>query len=343
MLKYYLDLGDVEIGAVLTAVPASPAPYFVTTLIGGDTSDQPYRELTVRNALTGAATAVVPSLKDAHWSTVSTVSTVSAGSDPWTFLVMSSSAWGSDLDRIYRLTTNQDGTVRSLNPVESLRNLHPNDFALSPDGDSLAIDTSYTDPDNLTAGITIMNLRDGRTRILQADQAGRTDSFSWSADGRHLAYRLTVIPHGPDAGSREDGIWVLDLGRAGFDLLADSHQVTTADLSEFGPADWTLSADGRRLYCILGALDGSHSVLTKRVVEIEAATGRQPRVLRELHHRFSMVTGWSSDGPLTLDPSGRWLLASDAGTDYYRIDLSSGAVSRLPTTVNRGHPNELAW
>jgi len=248
-----------------------------------------------------------------------------------------SSAWGSDLDRIYRLTINQDGTVRSLNPVESLRNLHPNDFALSPDGDSLAIDTSYADPDNLTAGITIMNLHDGRTRILRADQAGRTDSFSWSADGRHLAYRLTT------PAAAEDGIWVLDLGRSGFDLLADSHQVTTDDRAEFGPADWTLSADGRRLYCIVGALDGSHSVLTKRVVEIEAATGRQLRVLQELHHRFSMVTGWSSDGPLTLDPSGRWLLASDAGTDYYRIDVSSGAVSRLPTTVNRGHPNGLAW
>lgn len=64
-------------------------------------------------------------------------------------------------------------------------------FAVSPDGSSLAIDGSAADTTGLTAGITIVNINNGQTRTFRADRVGATATdFTWSADGRHLAYQL---------------------------------------------------------------------------------------------------------------------------------------------------------
>ncbi|OHV35558.1 hypothetical protein BBK14_15185 [Parafrankia soli] len=102
-----------------------------------------------------------------------------------------------------------------------------------------------------------------------------------------------------------------------------------------------LTANSTRVYAVV-TRRGQNPYLTKRVIELDAATGRQLRVLLELSHDHSLTTGWNASS-LALDPSGQLLMVSDAGADYYRVDLGSGQTCRLPTAVNRGNPNGLAW
>jgi hypothetical protein len=70
------------------------------------------------------------------------------------------------------------------------------------------------------------------------------------------------------------------------------------------------------------------------------ADGGQPRVLFELRYQpggGNLVYMW---GPVCRDPDGEWLLAFATGY-VYRIEISSGAVIRLP--FPEGQPYDAAW
>lgn len=335
----------------------SPARYFVTTLMGGSNVDAAYQELTIRDAETGAVTAVVPAAKGTGWSRVE------ATADPQVFFALSAEGNQDFRDpppspvsnQVFRLVVSPVGKVASLTPIDDLRNAPFSDFVLSPDGSRLAIDGSVLDPagqKDPTAGITIMNVGNGQTKTFRAKQTGsQLVSFTWSADGRYVGFELEQHKQHLDYSQEPPTIttepvdhydlWILDTSRGGTDLLADSRHAGTVQQSDLGSSALVFSADGTRLYSVSDQFDGSS--LTKRVVEIDAATGRQLRVLLEVHHGYTLPGGYSQRTELAVDPSGRWLMVSDSGAEYYRIDLGTGITTRLPIAAHRGNPNGLAW
>ncbi|CAI7974862.1 conserved hypothetical protein [Frankia sp. Hr75.2] len=210
------------------------------------------------------------------------------------------------------LVVSADGKMESLTPINPRGEPRFTAFAVSPDGSRLALDGMVAGTTGLTAGITIVNVNSGETQTFR------------------------------NKPSDQDGIWILDTSQGSSDLRASSHRVTSGAQPAFeAMSELTLNANSTRVYAVV-TRRGQNPYLTKRVIELDAATGRQLRVLLELSHDYSLTTGWNASS-LALDPSGQLLMVSDAGADYYRVDLGSGQTSRLPTAVNRGNPNGLAW
>ncbi len=331
----------------------SPARYFLTSLMGGGDRDQPYQEITIRNAVTGAVTAILPALNDSAWETVA------ATNDPWTFFALSvtkplnigvAEPPVRAPNRMYRLVVSLAGKVKSLKPIDSLGQPRFSGFALSPNGRQLAINGDVSDDKGTTAGISIIDVDGGRTRTFLADRVGAsTFGLVWSADSRHLAYQLSESQRFSQSGgetvaqppSDQNGIWILDASRSGTDLRASSHRVTAGGLPGHVESQLALGADGTRVYVVVSQIGGIPYVV-KRIVELDAATGHQLRVFLEVKHEYSVTVDWQ-DSSLVVDPSGRLLMVSDGGADYYRIDLGTGRATRLPTAVTRGNPNGLAW
>jgi hypothetical protein len=100
-----------------------------------------------------------------------------------------------------------------------------------------------------------------------------------------------------------------------------------------------ISADGRAVYLTVAQPEPTGGPHWNRLLEVPA-DGGQPRVLFELRSQpggGNFVYMW---GSVCRDPAGEWLLAFASGY-VYRIEISSGAVIRLP--FPEGQPYDAAW
>ncbi|ONH22387.1 hypothetical protein [Pseudofrankia asymbiotica] len=314
-----------------TVTPAvSPARYFVTNMGGAGAG---YLEIAVRDALTGEVTDTVPPASGTVFSAVS------ATADPLVFYVKGNAS--GDAARAYRLTISAAGKVVSLSEVGTVsRPEGGGSFAASPDGNRLAFPapSPVTNGKLPPAGIDVVDVRTGRATRFTADRPGGTTDLSWSADGRYLAFQFS------DMGARQPadkaGLWLLDTSRRGGDLLANARRVVGWSAGGNGYASSILSADGRRIYAI-DAQQRDDGTPVTRVIELDAATGKQLRVLFEQPYANHGNTIWAFFS-MALDPSGRLLMVVDAVGGAYRIDIATTRATRIPFL--RGTiPNSIAW
>jgi hypothetical protein len=226
-------------------------------------------------------------------------------------------------------------------------------MALSPDGSKLAItvepDNNKKEP-NLTT-VSVYTLATGAVRTWTGNGtigAGGDDarSLSWTADGRTLAFDWE------DAADTRVGVWLLDLGARGTNLIADSHQVVSL-LPRSSPGepsaavvprpmcqqDSIITPDGSAVVC--GAIAASNTKVTAgagitrgavtEFREYSAATGNITRILGQW--KFASVGALSAE-VLWSSPSGRVLVGVIPNADNGRVGVISGnTFTPLPTQV----------
>lgn len=156
------------------------------------------------------------------------------------------------------------------------------------------------------------------------------ESLSWSADGARLGFAATF------RGGRTE-LRILDAA-AGHDLLKASRPVAERGLGQLTTP--VLGADGSKVYVIAAqpAEDGGPS--WTRLIEVDAASGRQLRVLFEQRHGDSSTNTVWNFTVLVRDASGRRLLLVSNGWGH-RIDIGTARAERFP--VPEGEPHSLAW
>lgn len=294
----------------------------------------------VYNASTGAPTQTVPNPPDANVWTI-----VSATHDDRLFLLSgyngigASSKNSTDNPRLYWLRLDANGKISSLSRVSGFHSTqHLLAMAVSPDGTRVAyaLPIMPSDPNGEThTGIAVLNLATRHTQTFSSD--GDIRNLSWADDGRHLAFFA-----GGTTG--HDGIWILDTqARPSKNLYAASRLAISWGAGPFGMLTTPLlSADGSKIYVIAAQTErptGGPS--WTRLIEIDAATGRQLRVLYQ--EKYSRV---GADGnvtwqftALTRDTGSEHLLISSTGYAY-RIDIKTTHTVRTPIGPMT---NDLAW
>ncbi|ONH22386.1 hypothetical protein [Pseudofrankia asymbiotica] len=101
-----------------------------------------------------------------------------------------------------------------------------------------------------------------------------------------------------------------------------------------------LGVGGTRVYVIAAQQRPGGAPVT-RVVELDAATGRQLRVLFEEPKQVRGNTLWTFT-QMALDPAGKLLMVVDGGGAAYRIDIATAKATRLPF-LRGTNPNSIAW
>ncbi|OHV40569.1 MULTISPECIES: hypothetical protein [Pseudofrankia] len=314
-----------------TGAPAvSPARYFVTNMGGAGTG---YMEIAVRDALTGEVTDSVPPPGGTEFSAVS------ATADPRVFYVTGNA--GLVAARAYRLTIDAAGKVVSLSEVNTgSQPWSGGSFAASSDGRRLA----YPAPSPVTngklppAGIDVVDVRTGHATHFTADRPGGTTDLSWSTDGRYLAFQFSDMGYKQPADKA--GLWLLDTTGPGGDLLANARRVVSWRAGGNGYASSILSGDGETIYAI-DAQQRADGTPVTRVIELDAATGKQLRILFERPYVNHGNTVWTFF-EMALDPSSRLLMVVDGAGGAYRVDIATTHATRIP--FPRGTmPNSIAW
>jgi hypothetical protein len=209
------------------------------------------------------------------------------------------------------------------------------DFALSPDGSRLAVVSGRSDYQKLS----VYNLPAGTEQTYRPGGVGNTpgvpitwitqNSLSWGTDNRTLAFVYGQW------GGRE-GVRLLDTGRAGSGLLANSRVAVPPSRT----TSWTqvqLTADGQT---IIGNVNNPYvNGSVERLVQVSVQTGK---VVRVLH-----VTRRMADDVLQvhwMSPSGRVLIVTDllrarhhSTAQYADVDagmLTGGHYTPLPWSEN---------
>ncbi|MCK9897190.1 hypothetical protein [Frankia sp. AgB32] len=213
-------------------------------------------------------------------------------------------------------------------------------FAASPDGSRLAFPTPFIAANGTMppAGISVVDVRTGHATSFVADRPGSARDFSWSADGHHLAFQFNDQGSGKPADT--SGLWLLDITGPGGDLLAHARRFTAWKVGGNGYASPVLSAEGQRIYAI-DAQQRDDGTPVTRVVELDAATGKQQRILFEQPYVNRGNTIWAFV-EMALDPSSRLLMVVDGAGGAYRIDIATAHATRIPFPRGAA-PNSIAW
>jgi hypothetical protein len=307
----------------------APGPrYFVVT---GAPQEVSY--LTVRDARTGKKTATVNAPPGDYWRCTSSTP------DPHVFYAaLYQGAHPESTAHLRRLTIDDAGRVRQL--TSDLRTFRAGsrgltDCAISPDGNRVAfraINPAKKGERKGPAEVDVVNLSDGRRSVYRTSVTGDVGDVSWAADGRHLGFDFMPADHSSYS------ICVLDT-QAGHDLLAASHRVTLG-----GPAatetyqQAVLSADGGHFYVLES--HGDHRNI--RILELDARTGGQQRVLYERQH-LSTNRGWSGLADLALNSTGTGLMLVDQAAGVHRVDIATGRVVDIKFPARDGSPSHVSW
>ena len=276
----------------------------------------------VRDARTGRVTDLVKPPADASFGRVT-----STGGG--VFILTVSRPAHSVL--AYRLGVDASGRAAEFNPLPGdLLPAECREIAASLSGTVLAYAAWDMTPPGRTAEAGLVDLATGVRRVASVPP-GVVRDLSLANDGQTLAFQLETRS---DAAS---GIYVASAAAA--DWVAHDRLLNDPDGQPYHAIRPVISADGRAVYATVaqpGPWDDPHWT---RLLEIPAAGG-PPRVLFELRYqpdRHNAVYMW---GSVCRDPAGESLLAF-ASSCVYRIEISSGAVIRLP--FSEGQPYDAAW
>ena len=277
----------------------------------------------VRDARTGAVTDRVQPPAGESFLRVT-----SAGQG--VFFLTGSGARG-DSPLLYRLRLDAAGRAGQLALVPS--DLLPSGYrhiAASPGGTSLA----YAAPDMTALPAApeagLVDLATGERRIASLPP-GSIGDLSLANDGQVLAFQWQ-----PRSGGDED---VYVTAAVASDWVTQGSVLADPDGLPYDAISPVISADGRAVYLTVAQPEPTGGPHWNRLLEVPAGGG-QPRVLFELGYQPGGGNAIYMWGPVCRDPAGQWLLAF--ATDYvYRIEVSSGAIIRLP--FPEGQPYDAAW
>jgi hypothetical protein len=322
------------------------------------------------------ATATGKAIQTVSPPTGQTVTAVTAAADDKTY-VLDLQKWVSNGNQTFerrsfaKLTLGPDGRVRSLAtlPLSVPAGELMTGFALSPDGSKLAV---AVQPDNkqepnLTE-VKVITLATGAARTWTANGTigfGPDDakSLSWTDDERTLAFDWEA-----NDGGTQTGVWLLDLGKGGGSLLADSREAVTMMDQDLGnstsvpvvrPAstsssqpvtrptcqeDSIITSDGSTIVC--GAITAVNVVVKppseggmQRGAETEyfewsAASGKVTGVLG--HWTFGRV-GALAVGVVWSNATGSVLIGQIPNSGDGRVGVISGnEFTPLPVTFSNG-------
>jgi hypothetical protein len=157
---------------------------------------------------------------------------------------------------------------------------------------------------------------------------------------RGFAYRLTIDAAGHEVSLVRDSTIKPIFGWGTDGPLPPGLPPTIAPV----PADTMitplLGADGTRVYAIAAQQRPDGAPVT-RVVELDASSGRELRVLFEEPKQNRGNEIWTFT-EMALDPSGRHLMVIDGAGAAYRLDTATGKATRLPF-LRGTNPNSIAW
>ncbi len=265
----------------------SVAPYFVSVVL--QRSPAP---VTVNDAFTGRVLATV----DAPVPGIGFTGAAAAGDDR-TF-ILAAQETKPLVVRFYELRLSADGRVASLTRLLSVASASVPAFAVSPDASQLAYATAY--------GIRVVSLATGASRFWNAGGrrvAGAADPLSWAGD-----HTLAVYWASAAAGSRQDGVRLLDTSLPGSDLLSSRLIIPVPEVTSFGKidnlTDVLLTPDGSKVFAT--AVSGLPDNPGAEVVEFSARTGRALAVVSPRAGESGMGTSCLA---LWTDPSGDQLTA----------------------------------
>jgi hypothetical protein len=180
----------------------------------------------------------------------------------------------------------------------------------------------YATPD--MTGPRLVDLSTGERRIVSLP-AGSFGGVSLSNDGQMVAF-----------GWQHD-VYVAAVAAA--DWVSQGRVLIAPDGLPYDATNPVISADGRAVYLTVVQYEPTGGPNWNRLLEVPV-DGGQPRVLFELRYRpggGNVIYMWTS---VCRDPDGEWLLAFGHGY-VYRIEISTGAVIRLP--FPEGQPYDAAW
>jgi hypothetical protein len=283
--------------------------------------------VSVRDIQTGQVTATVTPPDHSQWTEVS------ATADPHVLYATSVPDFGSRnvQTSLYRLTIDAAGRLRTRTKVAALTRNLPIALAATPDGTRVAFSTVTKGQG--PAAIEVLTVSSGRRTVYRTSTAGFVSELSWAADGRHLAFQLlTQMGTGYN-------VRILDT-RAGHDLIRDSRPVLTGGRSYVSTyVAPVLGADGRHVYVLAAVTTKGHRSI--RVLELDAGTGRQLRVMYEQPYTGKGGNRNWEFLHLARDPTGTMLLVVDPSGRAHRIDIASRHVETMP--FPGGVPNAFTW
>ncbi|OHV48943.1 PD40 domain-containing protein [Pseudofrankia sp. BMG5.36] len=342
-------------GVTVTVAPsASPGPSVSATgadvlpdryLVALELGDTGVRspQLTVRDARSRSVTATPAPPDGIEWKAV-------AAAQPGTFYLLGDDLRAHPSWWLYRLVLGPAGRVASINRLDAVHvPVVPEPWlAVSPDGRRLALPAEYA-PASLDAppamGIQIVDVAIGGVeREFPNSVRGYLTDLSWADDGRHLAFQIDALLHPeqpvPANPSSRAGLWILDTSTHSTLFEGSRQPVTGQQAHDEGYISPVLSPDGTRIFVISRHAVADGGLAPTRVVELDAATGRQLRVL--LTHPVPATTWMISE--LALDPSGRWLVAWGGGDQGLTVvDAATGHTTRFARLSLAGYGALVTW
>ena len=277
----------------------------------------------VRDARTGAVTDRVKPPAGESFMRVT-----SAGQG--VFFLTGSGARG-DSPLVYRLRVDAAGRAGQLAPVPG--DPLPSGYrhiAASPGGTILAYAMPEMTPPPSTAEAGLVDLATGERRIASLP-AGSIGDLSLANDGQALAFQWH-----PRSGGEQDAYVA---AAAASDWVTQGRVLADPDGLPYDAISPVISADGQAVYLTVAQPEPSGGPHWNRLMEVPAGGG-QSRVLFELRYQPGGGNAIYMWGPVCRDPAGQWLLAFATGY-VYRIEISSGAVIRLP--FPEGQAYDAAW
>ena len=276
----------------------------------------------VRDARTGAVTDLLKPSAGAEYSRVT-----SMGEGVF-FLTASGPRGGS---QAYRVQVDAAGRAGELAPVPG--DLLPAGcryIAASPGGTILAYTVPDMTPPPSTAEAGLVDLATGERRITSLP-AGFIRDLSLANDGQALSFQWQ-----PRSGGEQD-VYAAAAGAS--DWVSQGRVLKEPSGQPYEGLSPVISADGRAVYITVAQFEPTGGPHWNRLLEVPAGGG-QPRVLFELRYQPGGGNFLYTWGSVCRDPAGGSLLAFATGY-VYRIEISSGAVIRLP--FPEGQPYDAAW
>ena len=269
-------VGAVLISRSLGSQPASAGiPEFYVTLVataqhGGPSGTSYPQVAVVHDSATGSvlATARVPGGRYAPGS-----AGITAAADDRTFAITNPAG-------IFVLRVAADGRSASLHRLPAPAPGHyavSQPAALSPDASGLAIAAVRCAHRICQDGLEVLSLATGVQKTWWSARS-TVENLSWAPSGRQVMFLASS--------SRRYGYRLLSTAAPTGDLLAASRPITIpAPPGAIGTGMALLTPDGREVITTTyqGPLSGQAPLVTAKIVELSASTGRLLRVLRVAH------------------------------------------------------------
>jgi hypothetical protein len=168
-------------------------------------------------------------------------------------------------------------------------------------------------------------------RRLTSVPPGVTRYLSLASDGQTLAFQLE---------SRSDAVsGVYVAAAAAADWVATGRLLVDPGGQPYHAISPVISASGQAVYLTVAQPSPWADPKWTRLLDVSVASSR-PQVLFELRYQEDRHNATYMWGPVCRDPAGESLLAFASGY-VYRIEISSGATTRLP--FPEGQPYDSAW